>query len=53
MTQTKINAGEPTALAKIQMIKKITEEVKTGTDNPQANEEYRKRRMTKIDEDNK
>jgi hypothetical protein len=39
--------------AEILMLKKITEQGQTGTESQQANEEYRKRVMTKIDEESK
>ena len=39
--------------AEILMLKKITEHVQTGTESQQANEEYRKHGMTKIDEESK
>ncbi len=53
MTPAKINTGEPTAVKRDSSDQKISEEGKTGTENQQANEEYRKRGMTKIDEDSK
>jgi hypothetical protein len=53
MTPAKINAGEPTAVSRDPNDQKITEQGQTGTDNQQANEEYRKRGMTKIDDENK
>jgi hypothetical protein len=52
MTTAEINTGEPTAVSRNPNDQKITEEGKTSPANPQANEEYRKRGMTKI-EDNK
>jgi hypothetical protein len=39
--------------AEILMLKKITELGQTGTESQQANEEYRKHGMTKIDEESK
>jgi hypothetical protein len=39
--------------AEILMLKKITEQGQTGTESQQANEEYRKRGMTKIEEESK
>ena len=53
MTPAKINAGEPTAVKRDPSDQTITEQGQTGTDSQQANEEYRKRGMTKIDEDSK
>jgi hypothetical protein len=51
MTPAKINAGEPTAVSRDPNDQKITEQGQTGTESQQANEEYRKRGMTKIDKD--
>jgi hypothetical protein len=53
MTPAKINAGEPTAVKRDSNDQTITEQGQTGTESQQANEEYRKRGMTKIDEDSK
>jgi hypothetical protein len=53
MTPAKINAGEPTAVSRDPNDQKITEQGQTGTESQQANEEYRKRGMTKIDEESK
>ncbi len=53
MTPAKINAGEPTAVSRDPNDQKITEQGQTGTESQQANEEYRKRGMTKIDADSK
>jgi hypothetical protein len=53
MTPAKINAGEPTAVKRDPSDQTITEQGQTGTESQQANEEYRKRGMTKIDEDSK
>ncbi len=53
MTPAKINTGEPSAVKRDPNDQKITEEGKTGTENQQANEEYRKRGMAKIDEESK
>jgi hypothetical protein len=53
MTPAKINAGEPTAVKRDPGDQTITEQGQTGTESQQANEEYRKRGMTKIDEDSK
>ena len=52
MTPAKINAGEPTAVKRDARDQKITSGGQTGTDTPEAQEEYRKRGMTKIDSDN-
>ena len=51
MTPAKINAGEPTAVRRDPSDQKITEEGQTGTDTEQANEQLRKRGMTKLDSD--
>jgi hypothetical protein len=53
MTPAKINAGEPTAVSRDSNDQKITEQGQTGTESQQANEEYRKHGMTKIDEESK
>ncbi|MGN6629671.1 MAG: hypothetical protein ACTHKJ_07300 [Candidatus Nitrosocosmicus sp.] len=53
MTPAKINAGEPTAVKRDPSNQHITEQGQTGTESQQANEEYRKRGMTKIDEESK
>ena len=53
MTPAKINAGEPTAVKRDPSDQTITSEGQTGTDTPEAQEAYRKRGMTKIDEDTK
>lgn len=50
MTPAKLNAGEPTAVKRDPNDQKITDEGQTGTDTEQANEEYRKRGMTKTSE---
>jgi len=53
MTPAKINAGEPTAVKRDPNDQTITEQGQTGTESQQANEEYRKRGMTKVgDESN-
>ena len=49
MTPAKINAGEPTAVKRDPSDQQITSEGQTGTDTPEAQEEYRKRGMTKVD----
>jgi hypothetical protein len=46
----KINAGKPTAVSRDPADQKITEQGQTGTESQQANEEYCKHGMTKIDE---
>jgi len=51
MTPAKINEGEPTAVKRDSSDQKITGEGQTGTDTEQANEQLRKRGMTKIDSD--
>ncbi len=52
MTPAKINTGEPTAVKRDPSDQKITSEGQTGTDIQEAQEEYRKRGMTKVDSDN-
>jgi hypothetical protein len=49
MTPAKINAGEPTAVKRDPSDQTITSAGQTGTDTPEAQEEYRKRGMTKVD----
>jgi hypothetical protein len=49
MTPAKINAWEPTAIKRDPSDQKITEQGQTGTESQQANEEYKKRGMTKIE----
>ena len=49
MTPAKINAGEPTAVKRDPSDQKITSEGQTGTNTPEAQEEYRKKGMTKVD----
>jgi hypothetical protein len=49
MTPAKINAGEPTAVKRDPNDQQITSEGQTGTDTQEAQEEYRKRGMTKVD----
>jgi len=53
MTPAKINAGEPTAVKRDPNDQKITEQGQTGTESQQANEEYRKRGMTKVGDESK
>src|SRR5919107_1162744 len=52
MTPAKINAGEPTAVKRDPNDQQITSEGQTGTNTEQAQEEYRKRGMTKVDSHN-
>ncbi len=52
MTPAKINTGEPTAVKRDPNDQQITSERQTGTNTEQAQEEYRKRGMTKVDSDN-
>ncbi len=49
MTPAKLNTGEPTAVKRDPNDQKITSEGQTGTDTQEAQEEYRKRGMTKVD----
>ena len=49
MTPAKLSAGEPTAVRRDSSDQKITSEGQTGTNTPEAQEEYRKRGMTKVD----
>ncbi|HKX96967.1 MAG TPA: hypothetical protein VJL78_03955 [Candidatus Nitrosocosmicus sp.] len=51
MTPAKINAGEPTAVKRDQNDQQITSEGQTGTNSQEAKEEYRKRGMTKVEND--
>jgi len=53
MTPAKINAGEPTAVKRDPNDQTITEQGQTGTESQQANEEYRKRGMTKVGDESK
>ena len=48
MTPAKINAGEPTAVKRDPNDQHITSEGQTGADTQEAQEEYRKRGMTKV-----
>jgi hypothetical protein len=52
MTPAKINAGEPTAVKRDPNDQQITSEGQTGTNTQEAQEEYRKRGMTKVDSAN-
>ena len=49
LTPAKLNAGEPTAVRRDPSDQKITSEGQTGTNTLEAQEEYRKRGMTKVD----
>jgi hypothetical protein len=51
MTPAKINAGEPTAVKRDSNDQQIASEGQTGTNTQEAQEEYRKRGMTKIEND--
>ncbi len=51
MTPAKINAGEPTAVKRDPTDQQITLEGQTGTNTQEAQEEYRKRGMTKMESD--
>jgi hypothetical protein len=51
MTPAKINAGEPTAVKRDPNDQNITSESQTGTNTAEAQEEYRKRGMTKVEND--
>ena len=49
MTPSKINEHEPTAVKRDPSDQTITSGGKTGTDTPEAQEQYRKKGMTKMD----
>ena len=51
MTPAKINAGEPTAVKRDPSDQNITSQGETGTNSQKAQEEYRKRGMTKVEND--
>ena len=51
MTPAKINEIEPTAVKRDPRDQTITPEGQTGTNTPEAQEEYRKRGMTKVNSD--
>ena len=53
MTPAKIKEHEPTAVKRDPSDQTITEQGQTGTDSQQANEEYRKRGMTKVGDESK
>ncbi|HET6589658.1 MAG: hypothetical protein AB7V56_17250 [Candidatus Nitrosocosmicus sp.] len=48
MTPAKLNEGEPTAVKRDQEDQRITSEGQTGTDTAEAQEQYRKKGMTKV-----
>ncbi|MGD9533860.1 MAG: hypothetical protein AB7V56_08840 [Candidatus Nitrosocosmicus sp.] len=48
MTPAKINEGEPTAVKRDSSDQNITSEGQTGTNTPEAEEQYRKKGMTKV-----
>jgi hypothetical protein len=48
MTPAKLNEGEPTGVKRDQNDQNITSEGQTGINTPEAQEEYRKRGMTKV-----
>jgi hypothetical protein len=48
MTPAKLNEGEPTAVKRDSNDQNITSEGQTGTNTPEAQEEYRKKGMTKV-----
>ena len=52
MTPAKINEHEPTAVKRDPIDQKISSVGQTGTDTQKAQEEYRKRGMTKVESDN-
>jgi hypothetical protein len=52
MTSAKIKVHEPTAISRDSSDQTIVSEDQTGTDAPEALEEYRRQGMTKIDDDN-
>ena len=49
MTPSKINEHEPTAVKRDPRDQTITSDGQTGTNTPEAQEEYRKRGMTKVE----
>lgn len=49
MTPSKINEHEPTAVKRDPSDQTITSDGQTGTNTPEAQEEYRKRGMTKVE----
>ena len=51
MTPAKLKEHEPTAVRRDPTDQKITDEGQTGTDTEQANEQLRKRGITKLDSD--
>jgi hypothetical protein len=53
MTLAKIKEHEPTAVKRDSNDQTLTEQGQIGTESQQANEEYRKRGMTKADDETK
>jgi len=51
MTPAKLNEGEPTAVKRNSSDQNITSESQTGTDTLEAQEQYRKKGMTKVEND--
>jgi hypothetical protein len=51
MTPSKINEHEPTAVSRDPSDQQITEPGQTGTNTAQADEQYRRKGMTKVDTD--
>lgn len=49
MTTANLNNGEPTAVRRDSEGQRIISNGQTGTNTPEAQEEYRKRGMTKVD----
>ena len=49
MTPAKLDTGEPTAVKRDPGDQEITSEGETGTNTQEAQEEYRKRGMTKVE----
>ena len=49
MTPAKLDTGEPTAVKRDPSDQKFTSEGDTGTNTSEAQEEYRKRGMTKVE----
>ena len=48
MTPAKLSDGEPTAVKRDSSDQNITSEGQTGTNTPEAEEQYRKKGMTKV-----
>jgi hypothetical protein len=51
MTPAKLNTGEPTAVKRDPNDQNITSDGQTGTDSRAAEEQYRKKGMTKVEND--